>query len=345
MKRLSAKMKKMNTLVVGQGIAGSLVAFMLYLDKIPFKVIDPANANTSSLIAAGMFTPIGGKRKTIHPAAFQQIPFAIKIYKQIEQLLGTTILHLHNVYQVYNSLEEKNELIGKLANMDFAKYILSNTRALPYVKQEWGAFEITHSGWVDCGLLIAGFARWLRQNDSLIEAAFSYEDLELGDGEMEYQGRKFNNIIFCEGWLAINNPFFHMENIIPCKGDILTIKYDHPVSGHIIKKNGIYLIPTGNDMFKAGSTYHWNNNNAQPGEADKKLLEDQLDAMLEKKYITIDHKSAIRPTTQNREVIARQHPQHKGMFMLNGLGTKGVLQGPWWAQQVVKLLAKRDDLF
>jgi glycine oxidase len=209
---------------------------------------------------------------------------------------------------------------------------------LPNIKQEAGACEITHSGWVDCELLINSFAQWLKQKGALIEAGFLYEDLQLDNEVMEYHGMKFNNIIFCEGWLAVNNPFFNKENIIPCKGDILTIKYDNIASDRIIKKNGIYLIPAGDNIFKAGSTYQWNNNTIRPDEASKKLIEDQLDAMLENKYTTIDHKSAIRPTTQNREVIAKRHPEHKGMFMLNGLGARGILQGPWWAKHIVKLL-------
>ena len=73
-------MSNNNTLVVGQGIAGTLVAYMLYLNKIPFTVMDTGDANSSSRIAAGMFTPISGKRKTIHPLVSEQIRYAIKIY-------------------------------------------------------------------------------------------------------------------------------------------------------------------------------------------------------------------------------------------------------------------------
>jgi len=62
--------------------------------------------------------------------------------------------------------------------------------------------------------------------------------------------------------------------------------------------------------------------------------------MLESSYTTIDHKAAIRPTTHNREVIAMQHAEHKGMFMLNGLGSKGVLLGPWWARHIVQLCVR-----
>ncbi len=331
------KMKKTDTVIIGQGIAGSLMAFLLHLHQIPFTVIDPACTNTSSRIAAGMFTPISGKRKTIHPKVPQQIPYAIEIYREIEKLLGSPLLHLNNIYQVYGSVTEKIDWTAKSVKADFAKYILTNPQVLPNLKQELGACEITCSGWVDCELLIAGFARWLKQNDALIEEKFLYEDLRIANAVMEYHGMEFNNIIFCEGYHAIHNPFFGNENIIPCKGNVLTIEYDGCTTDHIIKKSGIYIVPKGDNIFKAGSTYQWNNSNKEPDEAGKKLLENRLNEMLENKFTAIDHKAGIRPTTQNREVIARQHPRHAGMFMLNGLGARGVLQGPWWARQLMEL--------
>lgn len=331
-------MRKTNTIIVGQGIAGSLVAYMLYRNKIPFVVIDPGNSNTSSKVAAGMFTPVSGKRKTIHPITLEQIPYAIAIYREIEQWLGIDMLHLQHIYQVYHSADEKNDLEARLANKVFAEYIITNPNAEPGILQEQGVFEITHSGWLDCGLFINEVGQWLKTNDALIEAEFMHRDMKFNEAYMEYQGITCNQVIFCEGYHGVNNPFFSNQNIIPCKGDVLTIQCDHESTNRIIKKNGIYLTSLGNNLFKAGSTYQWNISDTEPDEAGKIQIESKLEEMLVNKFTIIDHTAAIRPTTKNREVIAIQHPEHKGLFMLNGLGTKGVLQGPWWANHLIGLI-------
>ncbi len=332
-------MRETDTIIVGQGIAGSLMAFMLYLKRIPFMVIDPGDANTASRIAAGMFTPITGKRKTIQPMVLQQIPFAVKTYQAIEQLIGCSFLHLENVYQVYNAESEQNDWIAKSAKCTYSELILTTPKRLPNLKQEIGACEINNSGWVDCGLLIKGFADWLNRNGALLQAEFIYTDLQIGKDAMVYQGITFKNIIFCEGYRAVNNPFFK-EAIIPCKGDLLTIQCDQAGMNRIIKKNSIYMVEKENGFFKVGSTYHWNNNNAQPDEADKVFLKFQLDALLEKSYSVINHQSATRPTTKNREVIVKQHADIPRMFMLNGMGTRGVLQAPWWSERMMKLFLR-----
>jgi glycine/D-amino acid oxidase-like deaminating enzyme len=329
-------MKKINTVIVGQGIAGSLVAFMLHRKKIPFLVIDPATQHTASKIAAGMFTPLSGKRKTIHPLVLEQIPFAIKIYQEISQLLGYNIVHLSNIYQVFNSAEEQSAIQLKSLEPVYSAHIVPVSRALPGIFQQNGACEITHSGWVNCELWMGLFRTWLKKNERLLETSFIHQDLQISEEKLAYRGLEFQNIFFCEGYRAIDNPFFN-EKIIPCKGDVLTIASNDFATDQIIKKNGIYLVPSESNAFKVGATYQWNNDTEPPDKASKLWIESQLENMLINSFITIDHQSAIRPTTQNREVIIQQHLQHKGIFMLNGLGTKGVLQGPWWSNRIVEL--------
>src|SRR5438045_5921320 len=114
---------------------------------------------------------------------------------------------------------------------------------------------------------------------------------------MEYHGIRFNNIVFCEGYMANNNPFFKDDKIIPCKGDILTITCDHLSRGHVIKKDGIYIIPATENIFRVGSTYRWNNDTIQPDEQSRKQIEVKLDDILQDKYTVINHQSGIRPTT------------------------------------------------
>lgn len=322
---------------MGQGIAGSLMAFKLHQKNIPFVVMDPAPDNSSSLVAAGMFTPITGKRKTVDPLTLQQIPFAIACYQSIELLLGKSLIYLDNIYQVFDNEKEKEDLLIKANKPGFKNYIITNPKQLPGIKQPFGAVEIIHSGWVDCIAFIHSTRDWLKKNNAWINGTFDYTKLNTNNAVVEYD-QNFNNIIFCEGYRSMDNPFFKDAAIVPCKGDVLTLTCEGLADTHIIKKSGIYLVRIGDNTFKAGATYQWHNRSTQPDENSKKEIEIKLNGLLESGYKINNHLSGIRPTTHNRQVIAKQHAVYKNMFMLNGLGTKGVIQGPWWASHLVEKL-------
>src|SRR5688572_7104403 len=116
-------MKKVNTLIVGQGLAGSVLSFILQREQVSFCVLDPGDEQTSSRVAAGMYTPITGKRKTIQPLTLEQIPFAQALYRELESLLDCTLLHELPVHQFFNSAEERAALKLKTGAINYADYV------------------------------------------------------------------------------------------------------------------------------------------------------------------------------------------------------------------------------
>jgi glycine/D-amino acid oxidase-like deaminating enzyme len=329
-------MGKVNCLIVGQGIAGSLISYMLHRKNISFVVMDPGLQLTASRVAAGMFTPVSGKRKTILPITLQQIPFAIHTYQKIAKILGKELLHLQNVYNVFTSETERLALTGKMVKEPYRDYLVDNPSPIANLHQEFGAIEISASGWVDCPLFVDEWRKWLEESSCLLPASFDYSKLEVTVNGIAYMGTRFDCVIFCEGYRGMNNPYFPGEVIVPCKGEVLTIKTDHLPPSHIIKQSGIYLVPLGGKTFKAGATYRWHDQSEAPDETGREEIEVVLHKLLQHNYQVIEHRTGIRPTTKTREVIIAQHAVHKNVYMLNGLGTKGVLLGPWFANELVE---------
>jgi glycine/D-amino acid oxidase-like deaminating enzyme len=65
------------------------------------------------------------------------------------------------------------------------------------------------------------------------------------------------------------------------------------------------------------------------------LLE-QAQSMVSNNIIVTGHRAAIRPSTQFKRPLAGRHPEHRDQYVFTGLGTKGALQGPWAARQLVE---------
>jgi glycine/D-amino acid oxidase-like deaminating enzyme len=78
-------------LIVGQGLAGSLLAWELECAGISFVIADRGHSTAATLAAAGIINPITGRRlaKSWRIDVFH--PFARATYRALERALGVTL--------------------------------------------------------------------------------------------------------------------------------------------------------------------------------------------------------------------------------------------------------------
>ena len=69
-------------------------------------------------------------------------------------------------------------------------------------------------------------------------------------------------------------------------------------------------------------------NNKTSENARKKIIK-MLNKTLLGSYDIIDQKAGIRPSTLDRRPLIGRHPIYKQLYILNGLGTRGVLLAPY----------------
>lgn len=330
--------RKTDFLIIGQGLAGTLVSYFLMKENRSLIMIDEEKEFTSSKVCGGMYTPVSGKRMTKPNGTDEQIEFAKRVYAEIENYFGIKLLYDINMYTIFGSVKEQNDLHSKLDNTNFSGHINIHPVVQENVKQPYGAFEISGSGHLDVPLLLSSMRRKLISENKLLSEKFNHDSLSVHNGKFEYKNIVSDHIIFCEGIGAANNIFFPGLPFKFCKGDVLTIKCEGLTLDRVIKK-GIGIAAIGNDLFKVGATYEWNDLSEVPNENGKMALQKKLDDILELPYEVVEHIAAVRPTTRTRQAIATEHPEHKNMFMLNGLGTKGVINGPWWVKKLLHLIS------
>ena len=83
----------MDYLIVGQGLAGSLMAWHLLQRDQRVLVVDRDEPVTSSKVAAGLITPIAGQYFSLPTETDEHLNFAKKTYWDIEELSGQTLFH------------------------------------------------------------------------------------------------------------------------------------------------------------------------------------------------------------------------------------------------------------
>ena len=81
-------MRKVDYLIIGQGIAGTMIAFFAKKAGKKILVIDQSRPHSSSKIAAGLMNPITGRKFVKSWKIDDLLPFAIQTYQEFTELLG-----------------------------------------------------------------------------------------------------------------------------------------------------------------------------------------------------------------------------------------------------------------
>ena len=187
------------------------------------------------------------------------------------------------------------------------------------------------------------YRAFLESKDLLLIEKLDFEKLKLKEETVHYKDISADKIIFCEGTLMTENPYFNYLPLVPTKGELMTIKAENLEVDKILNK-GFFCLPLGNNLFRVGATYNWKDLTYETSEEGEKDLITKIESLLTCDYKIIDHKAGIRPTVRDRRPLIGFHREYENIGLFNGLGTKGVLIAPWLADHFADFLNGKSEL-
>ena len=332
-------------LIVGQGLAGSVLSLSLLKEGKKIFVIDSPALSSSSKIAAGLYNPIVFKRMVKSWKADELIHFADDFYTYAEYILENKFHYKKNIVKLFVNEQEK-ELWLKKSGADEGAYLsktIDEGLFHQYIRGEDGYAEVLRSGYLDVKCFLEEVKKYLLKNNLLMEDVIDHSLIKHNANEVEYKNIKARKLIFCEGYRATENPYFNYLPFKLTKGELLTVRIKNLALDKVINK-GVFIVPLGNDLFKVGATYEWNDINEMISEKGKKELTEKLQKVLDVPFEIIEHKAGIRPTVNDRRPLIGLHPQYNNLILFNGMGTKAVMLSPYFAWQLINCLEKNSPL-
>jgi glycine/D-amino acid oxidase-like deaminating enzyme len=331
-------------LIVGQGLAGTLLSFELIRRNISVVVFDDPEKPKASNVAAGLINPVVFRRMTkswMVDAAFPQMELT---YRSLELLLRSEFYFPSSLVKILNE-----DLIDFWKEKAFANQLTPYLSPDCYKNQPIGNLKNTYSfgavnksGRVDLQKLITEFSDYLNSNKLLFKEPINYSQLHFANSVVAYKGIQAKKIIFCEGAAASENPFFSQLNFKHSKGEVL--EYHIPeLSLETIISNEIFVMSVGNNHFRVGATYSWDNLNWEPTPSASEELQIKLRTFIDKPFELISHSAGIRPTMHDRKPVIGLLPENPQIGIFNGLGSKGVLLGPYFAHQFAEYLIGNSE--
>lgn len=336
----------LDVIIVGQGLAGTLLAFQYLKNHKNIVVINKHNEHSSSMVAAGMFNPIMLKNFTRSWNAHILFPYLQEFYPGLEKELGACFYHPIGVVKMFSSFQQQNDWQSKIDHPKYGPFLSDEKVSLPEpLSTPHGAAKVLMSGWVDVAKLIVSFRKTL--GEAYIEHPLDHKnDLSVHQTHicLHISGETLNakKIVFCEGFEGRFNPFFSIP-FTPTKGEVMQIKTTFELK-HILHQGG-FMVPLGEQgLSNIGTTYKKDFANNKPEKEGEQLLEEIAERFTHGQHQKISIRAGIRPNVKNRRPILGTHPIHKNMHVFNGLGSKGVSLGPYFSDRMFEYLECNKEL-
>lgn len=328
-------------LVVGAGLSGVSVAIQLLRRGVDVTLMDNGK-NASSIIAAGLINPLVFRRMTKGWRVDDFVPYSIEFYTSIEADSGSSFFESLPLRRLFSTEHERELWLKKQSREDFKAYMTPLEEADDNYSRSinpFGSGRIKNAFVVHPSQFLPAAKKIVSRLGQIINGNFEYGELN----GTTYNGNHYDDVIFCEGYLGMNNPWFSFLPINPTKGEILTVHSETLPEDESLNRK-CFNLPLGEKQFKIGSTIDWNNTSLEPTDEGKNEILQKLSYIIDEEVQILKHQAGVRPGPHDRRPYIGTHPEHQNYHVFNGLGSKGYLLCPLLSKEFVDYLLDGKEL-
>ncbi len=334
-----------NCMIIGQGIGGTMLAWHALQGGWRIDVYDEGALKSTSHHSSAIINPVTGPNFVKSWRTSELVPFARKCYQEIQTRLQGDILIEMPLWRHVHDIRAENLWRSKMMDAEYEDLISihDNGFLLDQFRNANLFGRVDASFRINASELISSFRTLLKNEESLKEETVRLENLELGNGFVHYQGRKYDHCIVATGYHGVVDPWFVTDAYRPAKGEILLCRLNS-FPRELMVKFGKFIVHLEDDLFWVGSNFQYDFNNEYPDKDQLSELNEFLEHSVVSPYEVEGHFSGIRPATKYRRPLIGTHPGYGNLHLFNGLGTKGFSLAPFFSARLIDSI-KRGQVF
>jgi glycine oxidase len=351
-----------DVIIIGRGIAGVVLSETLRAMGKRVVVFDVPKANAASPVAAGIVNPVAMRRIIASWRAAEMLELAEPFYRSLEQEYGQTLWHPLPLVRLFTNEREAQEWPRRMRDPEVGVFLAEG--ALP--EFDIGKFNapcgygiVKRCAWLDVDVMReAHRSKWTARN-ALVEREVLPTEVLTTENGVEVFGCTAPWLVWCTG------PFATQPGLVPTRGEVMTVHLPELATEVMVHRSG-FLLPVGNNNYKLGSTFAWEEVWSGPTESGREELLRKFKNLTRVNDLTPqpplprrggadalhsspllgrgaggevvegDVSAGVRPASRDRRPILGQVALHQAVF--NGLGSRGVLLAPWCAQHLAEHL-------
>ncbi len=315
-------------ILVGGGLAGMAFAENAWRNGKQVVVFDGATSGASR-VASGLYNAVVLKRLNPVVDSDAYLDAMEPFYAGIEARLSHKSFFPMPLLRRFASIEEQNDWFVGCDRPELSKLLADRVVHLDgdALDAPFGYGCVNRAGWVDTHLLLDDYWIHVPSGSHYLRESFDYSALEVMEEGVRYKGVYARHIVFAEGFALADNSFFNYLPLQGTKGELLHV-HAPGLNLQAVVKGGVFILPAGDDVYKVGATYAWDDKTETPTAAAREELVGKLNEIIRIPYTIIDQKAGVRPTVSDRKPLLGTHPDYRTVHVFNGLGTRGILLAP-----------------
>lgn len=318
--RPSVKENSPDILIVGQGLAGTMLGWELERAGISFAITDRGHANAATVAGAGLVNPITGRRLVKSWRIEALLPLARTAYRAMGDALGVSLWHEMRVRRFFADERERVVFAGKQEREELAPFVAQADEV---------GFWIRDAARVDLAALLSrSQSRW-RESGTL----------KIGEIELAAELRRHALVIDCRGQAGADTGEFDFIPWEFSKGERIEIAIEGLAPDLILNRRQ-WIAPVAAGVAWAGATHEPGVRDVAPSASARNLLEAAARDLLgpERLFTVTGHRAGVRVNLPDKHPVAGRHPSVKRLGLINGLGAKGAVWAPLLAREWMRHL-------
>lgn len=324
-------MKNVEYIIVGDGYAALFFAHQLMKHNQSF-IIFSEGRKSASQVSAGIINPVVLKKFTTFWKAQEQIDFLKTTLHEIESYTGKNYLIDAAIHRIFHDENEQKLWLKKSDNEELSAFLDKEFRHLRVVKNDFGTGKVDQSARLDVNNFFNDLFGCFENQSALVKEKFEYAKLNPSDSS--YKNITFKHIVFCEGMGVKENPYFSEIQVNANKGHHIKVKLSKGIPANVTIKKKHFLFPLGNDLYFYGGTYDREQLHHHIDNSAVEQLVRGLSEFYPYDFEISDVSFGFRPTVKDRRPIIGRHAEHKNMYVFNGLGARGILNGCYFSRSL-----------
>lgn len=333
-----------DVVLIGGGIAGVTLAWFLQRVGATVLIVQHDRFPCASRIAAGLITPITGKRFALSWRFQEFWQAAEPFYRSCEHSWQTELLHVPRAVRIFQSAEEESRFLLRMSWL--SEWEGLSREPIAGLQSPFGYFTMPRGS----RLNISRYLEESYKRLNIVEAEFNWHQQARATStgwvlDLPKVGTiTTKDLVLCQGDQArLQGPFQKLP-FLSAKGEILRLRIPQLACEKRIIHSGIWLVHDVGEEFLCGSTYEWDQLDSLPTEAGRQKLLEKIDRLLKVPYEIIDHQAGVRPIIDRQRPVIGWHPHFPRLGIFNGLGSKGSLLAPYFAEHFVNRWHQPDTI-